>query len=104
MDTPTVLANTIDDSSTEVWVRFSIGLVLTIADKERILDGEKLNDRHIDLAQNLLNHLMACLEKGQFSPFPCNCLAILSSVLHLGIPHANSFVSIHIQLFIWLTY
>ena len=26
----------------------------TIADKKRILDGEKLDDRHVDLAQNLL--------------------------------------------------
>ena len=36
------------------WVQFGGVLVLTIADKKQILDGEKLNDCHIDLAQNLL--------------------------------------------------
>ena len=62
LDTPTVLPDSIDDSNTEVikeWVRFSGGLVLTVADKKRILDGEKLDDRHVDLAQNLLKQLFS---------------------------------------------
>ena len=53
-DTPTILS---EGSRSEVaikeWVRFSKGLMLTLADKERILAGEKL-DHHIDFAQNLL--------------------------------------------------
>ena len=53
-DTPTILS---EGSRSEVaikeWVQFSKGLVLTLADKERILAGEKL-DHHIDFAQNLL--------------------------------------------------
>lgn len=56
-DASTILPNTAEDSSSQVtkeWIRFGKGLVLTLADKEHILAGEKLNDRHIDLAQNML--------------------------------------------------
>ena len=47
-------ASTEDSSSqvTKEWVQFGKGLVLTLADKEHILAGEKRNNRHIDLAQN----------------------------------------------------
>lgn len=57
-DASTVLPDTTEDCSSEVtekeWVRFGKGLVLTFADREHILAGEKLNDRHINLAQNML--------------------------------------------------
>ena len=48
----------LEDSSSEVtekeWVRFSKDLVFTFADKECILAGEKLDNRHINFAQNML--------------------------------------------------
>ena len=40
--------------ASEEWVRFGKGLILTLADKEHILTGGILDDRHIDVAQNLL--------------------------------------------------
>ena len=43
-----------EDAGSEEWVRFGKGLVLTLADKEHILAGGKLDDRHINVAQNLL--------------------------------------------------
>ena len=53
-DVPTILPDADEDTSSEEWVRFGKGLVLTVADKEHILAGGKLDDRHIDVAQNLL--------------------------------------------------
>ena len=53
-DVPTILPDTYEDTSSEEWVRFGKGLVLTLADKEHILAGGKLIDCHIDVAQNLL--------------------------------------------------
>ena len=54
---PAVEPDTAEDSSPEAmkeWVQFGRGIVLTIADKERILAGEKLDDRHISFAQSLI--------------------------------------------------
>ena len=55
VDVPAILpeADEVDTSSKE-WVRFGQGLVFTLADKEHILAGGKLDDRHMDVAQNLL--------------------------------------------------
>ena len=53
-DVPSILPDTGKDASSEEWVRFGKGLILTLADKEHILAGGKLDDRHIDVAQNLL--------------------------------------------------
>ena len=55
-NTPVLLDFTEDCSRIvdKEWVQFGKGLVLTTADKEHILAGEKLNDRHIDFAQNIL--------------------------------------------------
>ena len=36
----------------EKWVQFG-AIVLTRTDKEQIMLGEKLNDRHVDVAQGL---------------------------------------------------
>ena len=43
-----------EDASSQEWVHFGKGLVLTLADKEHILAGGKLDDRRINVAQNLL--------------------------------------------------
>ena len=55
VDASTILPDITKDSSSEVtkkeWVRFGKDLVFTFADKERILAEEKLDDRHINLAQ-----------------------------------------------------
>ena len=75
-DASTILSNTTEDSSSQVtkeWVRFGKGLVLTLADKEHILAGEKLNDRHIDLAQNML--------KQQFSELWSNLISLLCGLI-----------------------
>lgn len=55
-NTPVLLDFTEDCSRMvdKEWVQFGKGLVLTTADKEHTLAGEKLNDRHIDFAQNIL--------------------------------------------------
>ena len=49
--------DTTEDCSSEVtkkeWVRFSKDLVLIFADRERILAREKLDNRHINLSQNM---------------------------------------------------
>ena len=57
-DVPADLPSTSDrkDSTPELtkeWVQLA-GIVLTSSDKQHILDGEKLNDRHINMAQGLL--------------------------------------------------
>ena len=58
-DAPAELPSTSDhkDSTPELtskeWVQLA-GIVLTSSDKQRILDGEKLNDLHINMAQGLL--------------------------------------------------
>ena len=49
-----IMPNNGEDAGSEEWVRFGKGLVLTLADKEHILAGGKLDDRHINVAQNLL--------------------------------------------------
>ncbi len=41
------------------WVRFDYCLTLTDVDKEMMLAGEKLNDKHISLAQNMLKKLFS---------------------------------------------
>ena len=57
-DVPADLPSTSDrkDSTPELtkeWVQLA-GIVLTSSNKQHILDGEKLNDRHINMAQGLL--------------------------------------------------
>ena len=57
-DVPADLPSTSDckDSTPELtkeWVQLA-GIVLTSSDKQHILDGEKLNNRHINMAQGLL--------------------------------------------------
>ena len=48
--------DTTEDCSSVVtkkkWVRFSKDLVFTFADKELVLAGETLDNRHINLSQN----------------------------------------------------
>ena len=53
-DIPTIVPHISKDSTFQEWIQFSKGLVLSGTDKKRILAGEKLDDRHIDLAQNML--------------------------------------------------
>ena len=61
-DIPTIVPHISEDSTSQEWIQFSRGLVLSIADKKRILAGEKLDDRHIDLAQNMLKNNFQTLE------------------------------------------
>ena len=61
---PTILLDSDEECSpmvTKEWVRFGKGLVLTTADKDHILAGEKLNDRHINFAQNILKEQFCTL-------------------------------------------